>query len=353
MFAGFSTAQTVVTMDLHLCSTTFVDLNDDCLREVFQYLDLGGLTTVADVCHRFKQVAQAHFAAKGNKNFEFGSFYHSQKDLMKTVHQNRQSFKVVRIFGEFLESIHVCGTQPYNIFGEEFEKRKIPQIFQYCSNENVNELTLKTGDFTDQTATHLKPLLSHLQSLAFYGKDFCGELLKQVSQPWPKLENLSFHGVDITFEDTVKIIEKKSQLKMLSVKFCKNVDDRIIRSVAEHIPLIEDFRFENVGHYYFAPDINRMYLSKLSKLKTLELSSDASSFYSAMNEMAAVNIPLEHVICVQTTYIIIDNDYFTKIVEIVKNRREKIPLKIVIDLFMVSEDLIKIYNDYVTCECRM
>lgn len=48
--------------------TDILVLNDDCLLEVFNHLDLTDLVSTADVCRRFRQNAQDHFASPKFKN---------------------------------------------------------------------------------------------------------------------------------------------------------------------------------------------------------------------------------------------------------------------------------------------
>lgn len=56
-------------------SITLSDLNEDCLREILEHLDLRGLTSFADTCNRFSQVAQAHFPTSKFKHWNSGDTY--------------------------------------------------------------------------------------------------------------------------------------------------------------------------------------------------------------------------------------------------------------------------------------
>lgn len=45
-------------------ATAILDLNDDCLQEVFGYFDLFDMCALVEVCTRLKQTAQAHYAIR-------------------------------------------------------------------------------------------------------------------------------------------------------------------------------------------------------------------------------------------------------------------------------------------------
>lgn len=54
-------------------STIFVELNDDCLNEIFRHLNVLDLCTVPQVCDRLKQLSESYFSMRHSKN-DFQSF---------------------------------------------------------------------------------------------------------------------------------------------------------------------------------------------------------------------------------------------------------------------------------------
>lgn len=82
--------------EIVMSSTTISDLNDDCLREICKYFSLSNLCVFADVCHRFKQIAQSHFqplklVAITKQEWE---------DLPR-----RNLYRLIRNFGESINSL--------------------------------------------------------------------------------------------------------------------------------------------------------------------------------------------------------------------------------------------------------
>lgn len=76
--------------------TTILDLNDDCLREVFNIWGLNELAVVADVCARFREIAKP---AAGSKF----------KKISLNAHSSRTDYARLRNFGASIEMICVYG----------------------------------------------------------------------------------------------------------------------------------------------------------------------------------------------------------------------------------------------------
>lgn len=155
--------------DRKLRPTTIADLNDDCLREVFQHMDLDGLVTAADVCYRFRRIAQAHFAAKGDKKLDFEKalraryFVSAECDLL-------WASKTLRNFGEFFNSIRVFQSR------SEVENRILALIARYCKDGNLIELSLNGSHLTADVQENLQFLLPQIQKLHWDGpmsKELC------------------------------------------------------------------------------------------------------------------------------------------------------------------------------------
>lgn len=80
--------------------TTNYYLNDDCLREVFENLDVRSLCAIADVCVRFRQNAKLHFKSSEHCNSVDNSFFYAsvEEELIQTS-------KLLRNFGEYIKTI--------------------------------------------------------------------------------------------------------------------------------------------------------------------------------------------------------------------------------------------------------
>lgn len=110
--------------------TTLYDLNDDCLFEVFDHLRQYDLANVADVCSRFRQIAQAHFARSPFKDSVF----------FDSCHHDRNYHKLLRNFGASIKKIKFDNT--LRDFPKTYSKL-IEQIEFYCrNNEALNEIVI-------------------------------------------------------------------------------------------------------------------------------------------------------------------------------------------------------------------
>lgn len=136
-------------MDLKL-----MDLNDDCLREVFKCLNVEDLCAVADACRRFKQIAQALYKTTGDKQFVWAN-----------KNQAVAQSSLIRNFGVFFEGIEVVGRCREKYECSATKLNKIIDILVRYSSENMIELELVGLKITHDVAFIMRPLLRHLQTL--------------------------------------------------------------------------------------------------------------------------------------------------------------------------------------------
>lgn len=110
-------------------------VNDDCLLEVFSYLDLDALVNMANVCTRFRNLLDNFIFAKFQMHTVF--VFHVSLNLL------RQTMKCI---GPHL--VHLClryqnhGIIPENYTEAEFEERATLTIFQNIG-ENLRRLTIR------------------------------------------------------------------------------------------------------------------------------------------------------------------------------------------------------------------
>lgn len=84
--------------------TSILDMNDDCMLHVFEYLDLKGLVTVTDVCSRFRQNARDQFAHPKLKNY-YDIVY--QFDSDRKPEFPLKTSRLMRNFGDHIKHISV------------------------------------------------------------------------------------------------------------------------------------------------------------------------------------------------------------------------------------------------------
>lgn len=284
--------------NLERSETTILNVNDDCMREVIQYLDANDLAVVADVCIRFRQnaVKIAHLKPK--------VLY--LNDYTSVVDYSR-----FRNFGTTIKSVDV------NCYGRaNHQKRLIQSLSRYCIGESI-ELVLRSYEINEEMAFITRPLLERVTKLEFDTCRFSMMLQRNLplwspelrelkytydasnfsfdqGQLFPKLESISFERTNMEKSHIELFLEKNPQLKEIRVIFCKQLDDDIFQWIAKYVPEIERITFDA---NYPTHRMNIKFCGLLRELKSLSMRMDAIADKSyvqlVVHEIAAANIPLE------------------------------------------------------------
>lgn len=304
-------------------STSITDLNNDCLREVFEHLHLLDLCTVAAVCTHFKAIAQFQFATSKNKRFSFRQVDRTPTLFVNNVKNDetearlKQISKVMHTFGAFIEAISVGDW--FDKFPEIYPNEIVDLLTRFCS-EKLSELEIWRLTFTDITVHKIRPVLRNLKTLNL---SFCewGQyhvLLKSLPSWSPELQELIFHqsldkkcsftGLWQNLPKLEKVAFKLAEVGMYVVgsflksnpqiieavfEDCYNLNDHIIRLIAKHIPQIEKLTIENI--YSNGPS-NLKHLGQLRNLKSLSIASINHEPVNDIHicEIDFANIPLEY-----------------------------------------------------------
>lgn len=312
--------------------TSIVDMNDDCMFEVFKYLRLIDLCVVADVCQRFRQNAKRHFASVKVKKIYRNNYFRRSitfpnlpegLKISKLKHDFLIESRVVRNFGAFINLMKFTSPNKERVKAintiREYERRIVETLSMH-SVEALTELDLKGFDITDEIATTMRPLLERLHSLTLesckwdklFGKmlpkwsaelielkidlgwmSIPSELEVLLYQSFLKLESISFSCVEqLTNDDIDEFLKRNPQLKKIGFAHCRLLDDNIFQSIAEYVPGIESIRIDRVSQ---SNDSNSKCFGKLTNLKSLELyNCRTADVINVLNEINAANIPVEH-----------------------------------------------------------
>lgn len=299
-----------------------MNLNDDCLLEVFKYLNLQDLCSVADVCGRFRQNARLQFAHSAFTHLGFRNDF-----LQLTEKDNKRSMQITsRLlwnFGAYTKSI-------YNVNGDgdcdsvcrsKYHIRNFELISLHCS-ESLVELDLFKYNVTDAIAIIMRPVFARLETLTLRQCRFSDSFLnvlpiwapelrdlrflhinKQIRfyglrETYRKLTKLTFVNVDyVNNEDFDGFLMLTPRLKQIEMLSCRNIDDEILQSIVVHVPQIEAVRFSNCR----ASNVSRVQcFNQLFNLRSLELNrstllkESAIYFISIANEIDAAQIPIRH-----------------------------------------------------------
>lgn len=300
--------------------TDILDLNDDCLFEVFKYMNALDLCAIADVCSRLRQNAKASFALFISKEIDFWEgFYHH--DMVKP--QMLITFKLQRNFGEFIEKIRQA-----NVYKMAYQNRALEHLSVHC-NTSLVDLELVDFKLTGRIAPKMRPVLKRLKKLTFHQCRFsalflemlprwCRELQELkfdcimahkgidvfagLHQSFQKLTRISFGYVDeLKCNDIDEILKFNPQVKEIELLFDRHLDYRIFKSIADRVPGVEQicirlkkytskYRTDPIG------EVNTEYFGKLRNLKTFEIDyrlGPSDITVSAIGHMANASVPLE------------------------------------------------------------
>lgn len=301
-----------------LPTTQILDLNDDCLAEVFQYLHLIDLAVIADVCSRFRGNALSHFVRTKHKDLilwkimyqRYGRALPENKRLML-----KSTAKILRNFGTFIRSM---------VLNDHNSKECIELLSTHCL-EMLTDLNLCFVKITDDMAIDERPLFRNLRTLHLNGCEYPDLFLKMLPiwspelrklvlhsrgsslrtkvsfdglcQTFPKLVTVSFvYNHDLTYRDIEEFLKCNPQLKEIEIVDYFEVNACIIQSIAKYVPEIETIWFQNLCQTN--QEIPKC-LGNLYKLRSFKSAIgnvyDSSTFTSsAIYEICASEIPLEH-----------------------------------------------------------
>lgn len=299
--------------------THILELNFDCLWEIFEYFDILELCAVADVCQRFRETARAVYQYSKFKNsLSLSELYCTDEYASEIL---RRSSRVLRNFGAQTKSLHVNGIC-YDFHNFSHTERHahqlefIKMLGQHCKG-TLNELTLSGFIMTDALADHIHPTLRNLRKLKIYNCQFDGFKLGMLTNSAPKLrelkfecylsnkkllfddwhyntrsvESISFKNMNMMKIDIDRMLSLNPQLKKITFDCCRFLDDSIFESIAMNGSQIETIRFQTELETHME---NIRYLSRLRNLKVLRLGGFKGHFKRIVHELAIGRVPIEH-----------------------------------------------------------
>lgn len=308
-------------------STNILNLNDHCLRQVFDKMvpyDLGG---IADVCSRFRQNAQACVAVSKFMKVNAAILRRGEISDEPLPRVSRS----LRNFGEFISAISASGSK----YKPKEQHGIIELIRRYCS-ETLIELKLYNffHETTDESLTcSEQPMFRHLEKMEFkicnLNKFFLNvspiwfpalqelylahiedaERFDGLQQNFSKLESITLHQVSNLWEpDIVEILKCNPQLKIAffeQLDFFDEISDRIFQPIAKYAPRLEELCLRNIIQ---TNDKNVEFIGKLKKLKTLQIAQVAPRItWSIIRNVGMPNIQLE-CLCLDIIWLTIDFD---------------------------------------------
>lgn len=245
----------------------FLNLNDNCLVDVFGYLDEYSLAAVATTCTRFKPIAEQTFST----NFPEYKLYLCEafeKELLCEAFSHLISRMIVS--HEFESFINCINKYPFNSLRSlslrgDFskltihDKIKLESIFA-----NLHDFEIVDFSY-GQIGKNLLLACSELRKLHI---DSSNEKIWNIlTIHLPKLEYFEF--CDSINEDRLEqFLAINRGIKTLNFRWCLNLSVKICKIIADFLPNIEHLTFALTDDCDFLRE-----LGKLKYLKTLHIDS--------------------------------------------------------------------------------
>lgn len=265
-------------------------LNDDCLREVFKYLNLLDLSNVSDVCTRFNYLSNELFPFR----YKHLHLSHNSEFFGRPMDVER----LQRNFGSFIQSI------------------------------SVKTDVRTTGGFQGRLLI-LRPLLSKIKVLKLHGVGSSDELYgvlcvcmeirtlhldsfnldkcigKSIKRRFKQLEEVKFREIiGIADSDLHHFIVSNPQLTSLSILRNHLIrPTKAIRSIVKYLPKLECLEIDQISYYqnidmfsanHFNFKQTILELSQLKHLKVLKLNFLLLPVGPLMRALVANAVPIEH-----------------------------------------------------------
>lgn len=269
-------------------ATKLLDLNDDCLDEIFNNLDVIELCGVSLVSKRLQQLAKSHFNRKYRK-FDFLTVF-----AERTI-SNQEAADVLWIFGSMITAMAIQreSFKNHQAIGH-VEECVLKNVAGYCSNKLIS-LKLTKFCFTSRAVETLNSLSNSLVYLELKNSDLsdgCTLRLNNFSSlksltlikstyafmdTFPNLFILRLNNVSVTSQSMLQdFIVRHSQLKNIFITNCIGVSSAMVRHIAKYVKGLRAFdflsNFINPSESREAIKDNLLQLCKMKKLRILGLS---------------------------------------------------------------------------------
>lgn len=280
------------------------------LCKIFESLNDTDLSTVANVCEKFKQNALVVFSSRyKQKCFRFCI------DYDEFIAEFRQFGSILKNFGPSITSLDTGFARNRSQYSQQF----MELIVDHCGDSLI-ELKLDCITFARELIPNLGPLMERLQKVHLRGCHFesgadavaffslCAELHTLTinnSQTTlfgssnfpgrmtiPKLKSLTIlNCIGIENGSVKKFLQASSHLKEVYIKRCWKLSSKIVQSIVHFAPRIEKLKL-----YLDDGDVikyGRHRLHKLKALEWLEIDCEDRSFSPILRELARSKVPLK------------------------------------------------------------
>lgn len=164
--------------------TKILDLNNDCLEHVFSCMEPKSISAIADVCIRFRQMAQAQYLRLKRKNDTYNIEHHSNTSLIETA-------QVLRLYGESIKIICLGGSSEYRA-NRIFFENSVELFNRYCCPVGLAVHHYDTKKSNIERS--LRSLLEILRTLSIAFCEMSDVFVNALLESTPELEELEFNS---------------------------------------------------------------------------------------------------------------------------------------------------------------
>lgn len=242
-----------------------LDLNDDCLDQIFRYLNTADLATISETCKTFQQIAVKTFKSKKKNSVVFL--------CNNTKAAKFESSRILRQFGRFLQKVNI------DFGGDKTNDKFIDVIVDKC-NLNLFEVEFSGIEMeiigkviskilNKRNISRFIAKFSNLKRLRF------GVLADKlvdaqcIQQKFPNLEHLS---VQHPFDDRnlKNFMESNVQVNSLELdNDFRSVTRHLIMTIDKILPHLEQLELKGIiqcGGAVRTMDYQPLYLNNLKRL---------------------------------------------------------------------------------------
>lgn len=277
----------------------FFTLNEDCILEIFKYVDFDGLVNLSEVCKLFHRLLHSHFFPR----YRTFVVENNTSKMTMPLAKMRRSLMCI---GPYISELKFW----WHDFDHNNRLKRFLDILGQLIGKNIRRVCFRDTVLTDEHIPAIQDMLSRLETLEItvYNPDYdldldfgviCPKLrklkllenmqLNRICRPWPTLEHLSIVGNEYMVLNTFRsFLSQNPQLKCL--KFTAYHADERLQAVAQHLPNVE--KLTVLPSFPNLTALNIVYLSSLKNLTKLNLmyldESDLNDILQCLTRFSAL-----------------------------------------------------------------
>lgn len=284
---------------------TILGLNEDCLIHIYTFLPIIDLCAIRETCKRFEMIAGIYFSRKYKTMVVNWAFLSSTSAPM-----------VLRNFGVLIERISITGASSCSLLNQN---RVFQWIDRYCQNLSI--LKCQQMHIDACTIRKCPRLFSQLEKIViqFSGSSpnhyiiletlmfYCDKVKElqldnvniignnsSMGQTYPNLVSFLVKqrcSLNFNCDNWKMFVKKNPQLKTLRFINSGVLSTKFVQYICDHLPNLEYFtcasRTQSDSNTTHMIKTTIYTLSKLRKLKKLELCCSGSDCYALLKDLAA------------------------------------------------------------------